>query len=61
MLVAREGPNFWALYKMLNVTESKTQPPRNIIEHSNLRKFRYDDYLAIFRFKLLSYEVGVDA
>ncbi len=60
VLVAREGPNFWALYKMLNVTEGKTQLPRNIIEH-NLRKFRYDDNLAIFRFKLLSYVVGVDA
>ena len=61
VLVAREGPNFWASYKMLNVTEGKTQLPRNIIEHNNLRKFRYDDYLAIFRFKLLSYVVWVDA
>ncbi len=59
VLVAREGLNFWASYKMLNVTEGKTQLPRNIIEHSSLRKFRYDDYLAIFRFKLLSYVVGL--
>ncbi len=60
VLVAREGPNFWAAYKMLNITESKTQLPRNIIEHTNLRKFRYNDYLARFRFKLLSYVVGLD-
>ena len=61
VLVARESPHFLASYKMLNVTEGKTQLPRNIIEHSNLGKFRYNDYLAIFRFKLLSYVVGVDA
>ena len=54
------GPNFCASYKMFNVTEGNTQPARNIIEHSNLRKFRYHDYLAIFRFKLLSYVVVVD-
>ncbi len=61
VLVAREGLNFWASYKMLNITESKTQLPRNFIEHSNLMKFRYDDYLAIFGFKLSSYVIGVDA
>ncbi len=32
VLVASENPNFLAKYKMLNVTEGKTQPPFNIIE-----------------------------
>ncbi len=59
VLVVKKGLKFWALYKMLNVTEGKTQLPRNIIRHDSLRKFRYDDYLSIFRFKLLSYMVGV--
>ncbi len=61
VLVAREDSNFWALSSILNVTEDKTQIPRNIIENNNMRKFRYDDYLAIFRFKLLSYVIEVDA
>ncbi len=54
-----EGPKFCAQYKMVNVT-GNTQPPRNIIEHTNLRRFGYHDYLAISRFKLLSYVIVVD-
>ncbi len=54
-------PNFWTLCKVLNITESKTQLPHNIIEYSNLRKFKYDDYLTIFKFKLLLYVVRVNA
>ena len=52
---------FWASYKMFNVTEDKSQSPRNIIECSNAEKSKYDDYLAISVFKLLSYVVVVDA
>ena len=45
---------------MFNVTEDKSQSPRNIIECSNTEKSKYDDYLAISVFKLLSYVVVVD-
>ena len=45
---------------MFNVTEGIPQPPRNIIKYCNTKKFRYDDYLAISVFKLLSYVVVVD-
>ena len=34
--------------------------PRNIIGYCNTEKLRYDDYLAISVFKLLSYAVVVD-
>lgn len=51
--VARAGTSY-------NVTEDKSQSPRNIIECSNAEKFRYDDCLAISVFKLLSYVVMVD-
>ena len=47
-------------YKMVNVTEAVTHPPRSIIEHTALSLFRYDDYLADYRAKLLSYVVVVD-
>ena len=46
---------------MFNITKDKSPPPRNIIECSNADKFRYNDYLAISVFKLLSYVVVVDA
>ena len=45
---------------MFNVTEDKSQPPRNVIEYCNTEKFMYDDYLAISVFKLLSSVVVVD-
>ncbi len=45
---------------MFNVTEGISQPPRNIIKYCNAEKFKYDDYLAIFAFKLLSSVVVVD-
>ena len=45
---------------MFNVTEDNSQSPRNITECCNAEKFRYDDYLAISVFKLLSYVVVVD-
>ena len=38
-----------------------SQPPTIIIWNTNAEKFRYDDYLAISVFKLLSYGVGVVA
>ena len=60
VLRARESLIIWASYKMFNITKSKTQLPFNMIEHTNLRYFRHSDYLAILRFKLLSYLVGVD-
>lgn len=60
MLVTREGWNFWALYKMLDVTKDKAQLSCNINDYNDLRKFSNDDYLAIFKFKLLSYMVEVD-
>ena len=46
---------------MFNVTEDKSQSPNNIIECSNAEKSKYDDYLAISVFKLLSYVDVVDA
>ena len=52
--------NFWASYKIFNVTGGKYQLPRNIIKFSNAEKFSYDDYLAISVFKLLSSVVVVD-
>ncbi len=59
-LVPMENANFWASYKMFNVTEDKSQSPRNIIEYCNTEKLRYDSYLAISVFKLLSSVVVVD-
>ena len=44
---------------MLLRTENKSQSPRNIIEFCNAEMFRYDDYVAISVFKLLSYVVVV--
>ena len=38
-----------------------SQPPTIIIWYANAEKFRYDDYLAISVFKLLSYVVGAAA
>ena len=45
---------------MFNVTEDKSQPPRNIIKHCNAEKFMYDGYLVISVFKLLSSVIVVD-
>ncbi len=45
---------------MFNVTEDKSQPPRNIIEYYNTEKFRYEDDLATSMFKLLSSVVVFD-
>ncbi len=39
---------------MLLRTEDKSQSPRNNIEFCNAEMFRYDDYVAISVFKLLS-------
>ena len=50
-----------APYKMCNITDGITQQPYHIFGHSKQQKFRYDDYLAIYSFILLSYVVGVDA
>lgn len=52
VLVARGGLNFWASYKILNLTEGKTQQLHNIIENGNQKKFTYDDYQAIYKFEL---------
>lgn len=38
-----------------------TQHPHDSVEDSEQNKFRYDDYLAIYSFSLLSNVVGVDA
>ena len=45
---------------MVNVTEAVTHPLQFIIEYTALSLFRYDDYLADYRAKLLSYVVVVD-
>ncbi len=45
---------------MFNVTENKSQPPRNVIKQFNVEKLKYDDYLAISMFKLLSSVVVVE-
>ena len=45
---------------MVNFTEAITYPPQLIIRHTALRLFRYNDYLAVNRAKLLSYVVEVD-
>ena len=45
---------------MFNVTESISPPPRNITKYCNAEKFRYDVYLAISAFKLLSSIVVID-
>ena len=46
---------------MYNVVPGISQQPTTIIWYSNAEKFRYDSYLAISAFILLSYVVGVDA
>ncbi len=45
---------------MFNVTENKSQPHRNVIKQFNAEKLKYDGYLAISVFKLLSSVVVVD-
>lgn len=45
---------------MFNIIENKSQPSRNIIKYYNMDKFRYDDYLTISVFKLLSPIVVID-
>lgn len=52
--------NFWAPYKMFNVTVLKSQSPRSINEYCNTEKCRYDGYLVISVFKLLSSICGID-
>ena len=45
---------------MVHVRMALTHPPRSIIEHTALYLIRYDDYLADYSAKLLSYVVEVD-
>ena len=45
---------------MFNITVCISHPPRNIIKYCDVEKFRYDDYLVISVFKLLSSVVVVD-
>lgn len=45
---------------MFNITKDKSQPSCNVIKHYNVGKFRYDRYLTIFVFQLLSFVVVVD-
>ena len=47
-------------YRMFNIIEDKSQPPRNVIKYYNTRKFRYNGYLAISVFKLSSSIIVVD-
>ena len=42
---------------MYDIALGITQPPPTIIWYTNGKKFRYDDYLAIYAFNLLSYVV----
>ncbi len=44
---------------MYNVVSDISQQPTTIIWYTNAEKFRYDSYLAISAFILLSYLVGV--
>ncbi len=46
---------------MYNVVPGISQQPTTIIWYTNTEKFRYDSYLAISAFILLSYVVGVTA
>lgn len=39
---------------MVNVTGAVTQQPHQMIGHTALYFFRYDDYLVIYKGKLLS-------
>ena len=41
-------------YKMVNLTELTTQPPRHIIKHTSLLSLRIDDSLSINRLILLA-------
>lgn len=45
---------------MFNVTKDKSKLPYNIIEWNIVKKFKYNDYLAIIMLKILSYIVMVD-
>ena len=53
-----EGSFFWPSYKMFNVTRCVTQPPYQIIKHTNLLSLRTDDSLAKNRLILLLSGVG---
>ena len=46
---------------MHDVQLNITQPPTTFIYNTNLEKFSYNNYLAISRFILLSYVIGMDA
>ena len=45
---------------MFNVTEDKSQPPRNVIKYCNADKIRNDGYLAISVFKSILSMVVID-
>lgn len=45
---------------MFNIIEDEFQLPYTIIKYSNMEKSKYDNYLAIFIFKLLLYIFVID-
>lgn len=47
--------------KLYNVIPGIFQQPPTIFQYTNARIYRYDDYLAILAFNLLSYVVGAVA
>lgn len=55
-----KASNFSAPYKMYIFTRGISQPPSQIISHTDAEKFRYDNGIAISVFNLFSYVVGVD-
>lgn len=59
-IIRKVDSNFYVLYKIFNITENKSQLLQNIIEYSNIKKSKCDNYLAIFIFELLLYMVVVD-
>lgn len=59
--VSMINSNFLASYKIFNVIKDKFQLLYNIIKYNNVEKSKYNDYLAIFVFKLLSYMVVTNA
>lgn len=50
----KKGVDITKQNKIFNITKNKSQPAPNIIKSCNADKVRYNGYLAIFMFKLIS-------
>ena len=58
--MAKKYSIFLASYKIFNIIKSIFLSLYNIIKYYNIEKFLYNDYLAIFTFKLLLSIIMID-